>query len=104
MTARTLSAAERAAAAGLVGLELRPRLGRLALGQKIDRRDIAPVAVVVDLRRPDADTLIGAADPGGLRGPGAIDGVTTGDDFDAAWRSLETERREASGWAPALAD
>ena len=56
------------------------------------------------LRRPDADTLIGTADPGGLRGPGAIDGVTTGDDFDAAWRELETRRREASGWAPALAD
>ncbi|MCY3948061.1 MAG: hypothetical protein OXF61_02535, partial [Acidimicrobiaceae bacterium] len=56
------------------------------------------------LRRPDADTLIGAADPGALRGPGAIDGVTTGDDFDAAWRDLETKRREASGWAPALAD
>ena len=49
MTAGTLSAAERAAAAGLVGLELRPRLGRLACGQKIDRRDVAPVAVVVDL-------------------------------------------------------
>ena len=56
------------------------------------------------LRQPGADTLVGAADPAGLRGPGAIDGVTTGDDFDAAWRSLETKRREASGWAPALAD
>ena len=56
------------------------------------------------LRQPDADTLIGAVDPGVLRGPGAIDGVTTGDDFDAAWRDLETKRREASGWAPALAD
>jgi len=56
------------------------------------------------IRDPNPETLIGAADPASLRGPGAIDGVTTREDFDAAWRSLETERRTASGWAPALAD
>ncbi len=56
------------------------------------------------LRQPGPDTLIGAADPAALRGPAAIDAVTTDDDYDSAWRNLETSRRVASGWAPALTE
>jgi phthalate 4,5-dioxygenase oxygenase subunit len=56
------------------------------------------------LRDPSPATLIGTDDPAGLRGPAAIDAATSEDDFDVAWRRLETERRVRSGWAPALAD
>lgn len=55
-------------------------------------------------RERSAATLIGTADPAALRGPAAIDAATSGADYDEAWRSLETRRRLASGWAPPLAD
>lgn len=56
------------------------------------------------VRDPSPANLIGRADPAAVRGPAAIDAVTTGDDYDHAWRALETARRQASGWAPPLHD
>ncbi|MGI9613693.1 MAG: Rieske 2Fe-2S domain-containing protein [Acidimicrobiales bacterium] len=49
---------------------------------------------------PSAENLPGLA--GGIGGPTAIDAVTTGDDFEEPWRSLDADRREASSWASPL--
>ncbi len=56
------------------------------------------------LRAPSDETLIGAADPSALTGPPAIDAVDTDDDPERCWRQAEGQRRQATGWAPALAD
>jgi hypothetical protein len=53
---------------------------------------------------PSPSRLIGRSDPSALRGPPAIDAVTTSNDYDAAGRELEAARRRASGWAPSLDD
>jgi phthalate 4,5-dioxygenase len=53
---------------------------------------------------PSPANLIGLTDPPALRGPGAIDAVTAGDDVDSAWRGQESTRRQASGWAPPLGE
>lgn len=50
------------------------------------------------LQEPGPETLIGLTDPGALAGPPAVDAVTTGDDHEHAWRSLERARREAAPW------
>lgn len=46
---------------------------------------------------PSMANLIGRQYSGG--GPTAIDAVTTGDDFDQAWRTLDASRRANSSWA-----
>jgi phenylpropionate dioxygenase-like ring-hydroxylating dioxygenase large terminal subunit len=56
------------------------------------------------MKDPNERNLVGTADPGALRGPAAIDAVDIDDDHDKCWRDLETARREATGWAPSLAD
>jgi len=56
------------------------------------------------IRDPNPANLIGTATPSALRGPAAIDAVTSGDDYDDCWRSSEGSRRRACGWAPALTD
>lgn len=56
------------------------------------------------LEDPGEATLVGAADPGALTGPAAIDAVDIDGDHDKCWRDLETTRRQAAGWAPALTD
>lgn len=50
------------------------------------------------LREPGPDTLIGLEDPPALSGPPAVDAVTTGDDHDHAWQSLEHDRRSHASW------
>jgi len=46
---------------------------------------------------PSASNLIGRDTP--VDGPPAIDAVTTGNDFDRAWKDLDGSRRAASDWA-----
>jgi phthalate 4,5-dioxygenase oxygenase subunit len=46
---------------------------------------------------PTPSNLVGRT--GHVAGPTAIDAVTTGDDFDRAWRELGSARRAASSWA-----
>lgn len=77
-------------------------------GHIYDRRHehLSPTDVGIRMHRrmflaaaedPSPDTLIGRDTR--VRGPIAIDAVTDGDDFDAAWQELETTRRSACSWA-----
>jgi phenylpropionate dioxygenase-like ring-hydroxylating dioxygenase large terminal subunit len=56
------------------------------------------------LRDPGPATLVGADHPEELRGPVAIDAATTGDDYDAAWRSLDAARRASCPWPAPVPD
>lgn len=49
---------------------------------------------------PAPSNLPGRDNP--VSGPVAIEAVTTGQDFDTAWKDLDAERRAACGWASAL--
>jgi phthalate 4,5-dioxygenase len=67
-------------------------LGPTDIGIRTHRRMFLAAA-----NQPDPTTLIGRAHD--LAGPAAIDAVTTGQDFDAAWQDLDRVRREGSSWA-----
>jgi hypothetical protein len=53
---------------------------------------------------PTAENLVGLDRPETLRGPEAVDAVTTGDDYDAVWREHDAARRRSSRWATEMPD
>ena len=71
------------------------RLGPTDIGVRTHRRWF--LAAAAD---PSPSNLLGRDNP--VSGPGAIDAVTTGQDFDGAWKDLDAARRAASPWASPL--
>ena len=71
------------------------QLGPSDVGVRTHRRMFLAAA-----EDPSPENLPGRL--GGIGGPTAIDAVTTGDDHETPWRSLDAERRAASSWATPL--
>jgi phenylpropionate dioxygenase-like ring-hydroxylating dioxygenase large terminal subunit len=80
-------------------------------GARYDRADeqLSPSDVGIRTHRrmflaatedPSPHNLVGR--DGGIGGPTAIDAVTTGDDHEEPWRTLDESRRAASPWAVPL--
>ena len=52
------------------------------------------------MNEPSDNTLLGLADPPSITGPGSVDAICRDQNYDQAWRTKETERRNQATWQP----